>query len=202
MMRWLGWRLTALPFATLLLGAALAIPPSLASPQEAKTAHAAMKSAAAGSFASRTEAERFLTRALPAATAANPKYRSPGSDLERRWLTREIAFHERENGGVAVSTRETFEDYRAGALTSEGTHEATFAIDDVSISDEVADDVAEDGGKARGVMFSCLGPPCIQAVWSGAKSVSASTDVYVQDAAKRHRILAAFRALQRKVHPR
>ena len=196
MTRRLCWGLAALLFTTAWTGQALAIPPH-ASPAEIKTADNATKAAAAGSFASPSEAEAFLTRALPAATAANPKYRSPGSEVERRWLTKEIAFRRGEKGGVIVSTHELIEDYRASALTSEGTHEATFEIDDVRLSDEVSDDVAENGGNARGVMFRCIGAPCIQAIWSGAKSVSASTDIYVQDASQRHRILAAFQALQR-----
>ena len=196
MMRQHCWGPAALLCTAAWIGQALAIPPH-ASPLEIKTADNVTKSEAAGSLASASEAEAFLTRALPAATAANPKYRSPGSEVERRWLTKEIAFRQGEKGGVIVSTHELFEDYRAGALTSEGTHEATFEIDDVRISDEVSDDVAENGAKARGVMFRCVGAPCIQATWSGAKSVSASTDIYVQDASQRQRILAAFQALQR-----
>ncbi len=194
--------LAALLSVTLGIGSAAAISPALASPPQTKTADNVVKSAPADPFASASQAEIFLRRALPAATAANPKYRSPGSGLERRWLTKQIAFHRGDKGGVIVSTRETFADYRAGALTSEGTHEATFAIDDVKISEEVTDDVAESGGKARGVLFRCVGAPCIQAVWSGAKSVSASTDIYVQDAARRNQVLAAFRALRRKTDPR
>ena len=108
-----------------------------------------------------------------------------------------IAFRRGEKGGVIVWSQESIEDYRASALTSEGTHEATFEIDDVRLSVEVSDDVAENSENARGVMFRCIGAPCIQAIWSGAKSVSASTDIYVQDASQRHRILAAFQALQR-----
>ncbi len=194
--------LAALLSVTLGIGSAAAMSPALASPPQIKTADNVAKTAPADPFASASTAEIFLQRALPAATAANPKYRSPGGDLERRWLTKQIAFHRGGKGGVIVSTHESFADYRAGALTAEGTHEATFAIDDVKISDEVADDVAESGGKARGVMFRCVGAPCIRAVWSGAKSVSASTDIYVQDAAQRNQILAAFRALQRKTDPR
>lgn len=157
----------------------------------------AAESATVGPFASPAGAEAFLTRILPAATAANPKYRSPGGDVESRWLVNAITFQERENGGVVVSTHESTEEYRGGALTSTGTHDATFAIDDVKIAEETADDVAENGEKARSVMFRCVGAPCIQAVWSGAKSVSASTDISIQDPAQREQILAAFQALQR-----
>jgi hypothetical protein len=201
MTRQSGWRFAALSGATLGIGGALAVPPSLASPPEIKMADNATQSAKTGSFASAAEAEAFLTHALPAVTAANPKYRSPGSDVDRRWLIREIAFRQGENGGVIVSTHESIEDYRSGALTSEGTHEASFAIDDVKISDEVTDDIAENGEKARGVMFRCVGAPCIQAVWSGAKSVGAWTDVSIQDATQRKLVFAAFLALQRKAGP-
>jgi hypothetical protein len=148
--------------------------------------------------ASHTDAEAFLSNALPAATAANPKYRTPGTDYDRRWLIKTITFSRAESGGVIVSLDEDFEDYRDGALVSRGTHEATFAIDDVTISPETADDVSEKGDRALGVLFQCVGAPCIDAVWDGQKSVSARTDIYVQDLSHRERILSAFRALQEK----
>ena len=89
-----------------------------------------------------------------------------------------------QSGGLIVSTDEDFEDYRNGALISRGTHQATFAIDDVTISPETADqDTTENGEKAMGVIFRCVGAPCIQAVWDGQKSASAWTDIYLQEAA-------------------
>ena len=102
--------------ATLVIGAAWSISSSPATPGEINFAGDAAKPAAAGSFASKSEAEAFLARALPAATAANPKYRSPGSDVETRWLTRKISFKDNERGVVVVSTAESVEDYRADAL--------------------------------------------------------------------------------------
>ena len=59
-----------------------------ASALEAKLADAVQ------AFASKADAEAFLSRAVPAATAANPKYRTPGKDVERRWLVKTIAFRE------------------------------------------------------------------------------------------------------------
>jgi hypothetical protein len=154
-----------------------------------------MAEAAVQPFASKADAEAFLSGALPVATAANPNYRTPGADYERRWLIRKIEFF-RGEGGAIVSIDEAFEDYRNGALVSRGTHEAKFGIDDVAISLETTEDVAGAGAKAQGVLFKCVGRPCIEAVWDGHKSVSASTDIYIQDERRREQILAAFRALQ------
>jgi hypothetical protein len=151
----------------------------------------------APTFASQTHAEALLSGALPAATAANPKYRTPGTDYDRRWLIKTVTFSRAESG-VIVSTDEDFEDYRDGALVSRGTHQARFAIDDVKISPETASDVSEKGEKAMGVLFQCVGAPCIHAVWDGQQSVSARTDIYIQDSNQRERILSAFRALQEK----
>ena len=150
-------------------------------------------------FASSAEAEAFLSRAIPAATAANPKFRSPGEDVLTQWLMKSVSFREAEGGGVIVSTRETNNQYLNGALVKPGTHETTFAIDDVTVSLETSDqDVTEGGEKAQGVLFRCIGAPCIEAVWDGHKSTSAWTDIYLQEPKSRARIFAAFQALQRK----
>ena len=154
---------------------------------------------ASPSFASKAEAQAFLKRALPAATAANPMYKSPNSDVVTRWLTKSISFTHDRTGGVIVSTDEEFDQYRGGALKSRGTHQAKFALDDVTISLEASPtDTTETGEQARGVVFKCAGPPCIAAVWNGKASMSASTDVYLQDAASREQILAAFQSLRSK----
>ncbi|MBV8105260.1 MAG: hypothetical protein JO223_11670 [Hyphomicrobiales bacterium] len=152
----------------------------------------------AQAFASKAEADAFLSRAVPAATAANPEYRSPGKDVATRWLVKTIAFRESESGGPIVSTDEDIEEYRNGSLQSRGTHQATFPIDDVTVSLETSDqDTTESGEKAKGVIFRCVGAPCIQAVWDGQKSTSAWTDIYLQEAGSRNQILAAFQALQK-----
>jgi hypothetical protein len=148
---------------------------------------------------SRAEAEAFLSRAIPAATTANPKYRSPGEDVLTQWLTKSVSFRDAEARSVIVSTRETNDQYRNGVLVKPGTHEATFAIDDVTMSLETSDqDVTESGEKAQGVLFRCIGAPCIEAVWDGRKSMSAWTDIYLQEPKSRAQIFPAFQALQRK----
>jgi hypothetical protein len=159
----------------------------------------ASEMAHAESFATPADAEAFLSRAIPAATAANPRYRSAGSDVETRWLTKSISFQHSESGGVIGSTDEEFERYRGGKLISRGTHQATFAIDAVAVSLETSDqDTTENGEKAEGVMFRCVGAPCIDSVWDGKKSTSAWTDVYLHDPEMRERIFTAFMALQKK----
>jgi len=176
----------------LLFGLAAAASPatSNAKPREVKVADTAVRS-----FASAADAEAFLSDALPAATAVNPKYHTPGTDYERRWLIKTVEFSRGENG-VIVAMDEAFEDYRDGALVSRGAHQATFALNDVAIAPETTEDLVDTGAKAQGVLFKCFGQPCVQAVWDGQKSVSAKTDVYIQDPAQRDQILSAFRALQ------
>jgi hypothetical protein len=197
-MRRSDWRLRGLLWAAFVIGAAGPICSSRATPGEIHMADNVAKPAAAELFASKSEAEAFLARALPGETAANPNYRSPGSDIETRWLTKTTGFKDKEGGGVIVSTSESVEDYRAHALSGQRTRAATFAVDDVVISEETADDLAESGEKARGVLFTCVRAPCIEAVWSGETSTSASTDVYLQDETLRRQIFGAFRALQQK----
>ena len=169
-------------------------------PFRAKAAEGAqMAENATPTFATKGEAEAFLARALPEITAANPKYRSPDSDVDTRWLTKSVAFTHSATGGVFVTTDEEFEEYRKGELKSRGTHRARFALDEVSISLEASSsDTTESGEKAMGVMFKCVGAPCIEAVWNGKASVSSWTDMYLHDATIRARVLAAFQALQTK----
>jgi len=187
-------RAAALTFAGILAAALSPIPPFFAFASEFHVADNPSPS-----FASKAEAEAFLKRALPAATAANPRYRSPKGGVETRWLTKSISFDLNNAGGVVVSTDEEFEEYRGGTLKSRGTHEAKFALDEVTISLETSPaDTTDAGEKALGVIFKCLGAPCIEATWNGKASMSASTDIYLQNAAAREQILAAFQALQNK----
>ena len=152
----------------------------------------------APTFASEADAQAFLSTALPAATAANPKYHTPGTDYDRRWLIKTVTFSRADTGGIIISLDEDFEDYRGGGLASRGTHQARFAIDDVTISPETTDDLSDEGEKALGVLFQCAGAPCVHAVWDGKPSVSTRTDIYIQDANQRERILSAFRALKKE----
>jgi hypothetical protein len=168
------------------------------------TSASEVKLADAGqAFASKAEAEAFLSRAVPAATAANPKYRSSGKEVATRWLAKTIAFRESQSGGPIVSIDEDIEEYRNGSLKSRGTHQATFPIDDVTVALETSDqDTTESGEKAMGVIFRCVGAPCIQTVRDGQKSTGAWTDIYLQEAGSRNRILDAFRALQKGASPK
>jgi hypothetical protein len=114
----------------------------LSTAAEITRADDATTSPAVDSFASKSEAQASLARTLPAATAANAKYHSPGGDVETPWLTETIGFKDDASGGGGVSTDESFEDYRDGALSARRTHEAAFAIDEVAISEGSTDDIA------------------------------------------------------------
>jgi hypothetical protein len=148
-------------------------------------------------FSSRKDAEDFLGRTLPLATAANPKYYSKADKAETRWLTKTIEFQDGPPGrGIQVSTDEEFTEVRAGVATP-GTHQAVFSLGDVKISMESSDtDVTEAGEPALGIIFNCAAPKCIQAKWSGEASSADWTDIYLQDAMLRGRILAAFEFLK------
>jgi hypothetical protein len=160
---------------------------------------AAMHSTSAANeaaFSSRDDAEAFLARALPLATAGNPKYYSKADKAETRWLTKSIEFHDGPPGrGVQVSTDEEFTEVRAGVATP-GTHQAVFSLGDVHISMETSDsDVTAADEPALGILFKCAAPHCIQAKWSGSASLADWTDIYLQDATLRGRIFAAFEFL-------
>jgi hypothetical protein len=148
-------------------------------------------------FSSRKDAEDFLARTLPLATAANPKYYAKADKVETRWLTKSIEFHDGAAAhGIQISTDEEFTEVRAGVATP-GTHQAVFSLGEVNISMEASGtDVTEAGEPALGIIFNCAAPKCIQAKWSGQASRSDSTDIYLQDPALRARILAAFEFLK------
>jgi hypothetical protein len=148
-------------------------------------------------FSSRKDAEDFLARTLPLATAANPKYYAKADKAETRWLTKSIEFHDGPPPrGIQVSTDEEYTEARAGVATP-GTHQAVFSLGDVNISMETSDtDVTEAGEPALGIIFNCAAPKCIQAKWSGQASPSDWTDIYLQDATLRARILVAFEFLK------
>ena len=134
------------------------------------------------SFATPAEAEEYLMKTLPDAVAANPKYRSKDTGVLTRWVLHSIAFGEARDGSVEVSTDESFDEYRPGKMEP-GTHHARFAIDEVKIESEVSvHDVTESGQDALGVMFRCKEAACIHAQWNGDPSMSAWTDIYIQDA--------------------
>jgi hypothetical protein len=151
-----------------------------------------------GEFASKEEAQAFLTKALPLATADNPKYRS-GEGALTQWLTREIAFGPGKTAkGVSVAMKEDILEFRNGAQSATGTHEVQFAIEDVQIS-ELTDskDLTENGDKAVGVIFRCISGKCIAGKWSGAPTPADWSDISIQDSSLRAKILAAFQMLKR-----
>jgi hypothetical protein len=148
-------------------------------------------------FSSRKDAEDFLARTLPLATAVNPEYYSKTDKAETRWLTKSIEFQDGPPGhGILISTDEEFTEVRAGVATP-GTHQAIFSLGDVNISMESSDtDATAAGEPALGIIFNCAAPKCIQAKWSGQASSADWTDIYLQDATVRGRILAAFEFLK------
>jgi hypothetical protein len=152
------------------------------------------------SFASKTAAEELLTRTLPAATAGNPKYRAADkSDVTTQWLTKKISFRGSGTGGVAVSMSEEIVEFKNGVRGSVGSHEAEFSLEDIRISERKdSTDIAENGERARGIIFNCIVGNCIKAKWGGNPSTSAWTDIYLQDDALRANILAAFEALKQR----
>lgn len=151
--------------------------------------------AAQDPFGSRAEAEAYLARELPIATAANPKYLTKSDGVESVWLTKSVHF-ETATTGVRVTMEETYAQTKGG-VTTPGTHEAAFALAEVEISIVMEPgDVTPAGEPAMGLLFTCAKPGCIAAKWGGQPSLADKTDVSLQDAEARERILAAFRYLR------
>lgn len=148
-------------------------------------------------FAPTDDAEAFVARYLPVATAADPRYRPKDGGVETRWITKSVRFdRDKATNRILVSMNEAILEYSDGALSAEGTHEAAFFLDEVQVSERRdAPDVTSAGEPAIGVIFNCKSGKCIRSVYMGAKSSNDWTDVYIQDKASRAAILAAFTAL-------
>lgn len=146
----------------------------------------------------RQAAEAFLAKALPAATAANPKYRSGDGGELTAWLTKSIRFAPTAKlGGVSVAMSEEAVAFRDGARSAVNAHEATFAIEDVHISEyRYPADVTEAGEPAIGILIKCDSGKCIRSKWNGAESSTDQADLYVYDATARAKILEAFNTLK------
>jgi hypothetical protein len=152
----------------------------------------------AHSFATRAQARNYLAKALPRATAQNPKYTAKSDGAVSQWLTDEVLFATDAKGAVEVTMRESYAVTKGGQTTP-GKHEAAFSLADVEITDFSAPhDLTPEGAAARGLLFTCAKPHCIAARWSGVASRADKSDIYIQDDATRARILAAFRRLQSK----
>jgi hypothetical protein len=186
----------AAAFAT----ATKAAPPLRATPT---MPDASFRAAQPTEFTTKEEAEAFLVKNLPLATASNPKYRGANGALTE-WLTKEVVFGPSGSpNGISVAMKEDIRDFRDGRQTATGTHGVAFLIEDVQIS-ELTDgtEVTENGDKAFGVIFRCNSGKCIDAKWNDVPTPSDWSDISIQDRAMRLNVLAAFQALKRIVGDR
>jgi hypothetical protein len=149
-------------------------------------------------LSTKEDAEAFLSKELPLATAANPKYRGEDGALTQ-WLTKEITFSSSKNpNGVLVRMSESVLNFKNGAQISAGSHEVQFQIEDVAVSLLTdSQDFTETGEQAQGVIFKCVSGKCVAHKWDGVGSMSDWTDISIQDQETREKILAAFQALKR-----
>jgi hypothetical protein len=149
-------------------------------------------------FATKEEAETYLSKTLPLATAANPKYRGEAGALTQ-WLTKSASFGPSKNPhGILVQMSEEVLNFKNGARVSTGSHEVWFQIEDVTVSLLTdSKDLTEAGDQTQGVIFRCAAGKCVTHKWNGVESTSDWTDISMQDGATRDKILAAFQALKR-----
>jgi hypothetical protein len=149
-------------------------------------------------FASRADAEAYIARVLPQATAANPKYKEPNSDIETRWLTKSVAFRSDHAGGVIVVMHEDILKYRGDKIVGRGTHGVEIPLEQTGvglISDAwVPVDKIE---AAAGILFRCAKEPCLRSTHDGKPSIDAQTDITISDKDALAKLYAAFRALLR-----
>jgi hypothetical protein len=150
-------------------------------------------------LASKEDAEAFLAQYLPIATNSNPKYRSGNGDVETQWITKAINFGTDENSnGIRVSMSEEVLEFRNGVRSAIASHQAEFSVEDVKISErEDSTDITENGEIALGIIFNCNSGKCIRTTYNGEPSRADWTDIYIQDASLRGRILKAFETLKR-----
>jgi hypothetical protein len=146
-------------------------------------------------FSSRADAEAFLTRELPIATAANPYYRGKDDGVETQWLTKSVRFTDGPDGAIVVAMEEEFTEIRANSRKP-GTHEASFSLREVRISTRTDDTQLTPSGEDLAIIFNCAAPKCVHAKWNGEASTSDWTDISLQDPSTRGRILAAFKYLE------
>jgi hypothetical protein len=156
-----------------------------------------VQAAAESAFSSKKEAEEFLARTLPIATAANPKYRSANGN-QMAWITRTVTFGPSNSAsGTFVSMSEEVLEFHNGARISTGSHQVAFAIEDVKISERTdSGDLTEAGDVALAVMFTCNSGKCIQAYYGGKPSTTDWADISLQDETIRNNIRKAFETIQ------
>jgi hypothetical protein len=149
-------------------------------------------------FASKQEAEEFLARTLPIATAGNPRYRSEEPGVTTAWITKTVKFGPGKNGsGTLVSMSEDVLGFRNGVRVTTGSHEVAFLIEDVKIAENRdPGTLTENGDVSFGIIFNCNSGKCIQSSYDGKQSSTDSGDISIQDAALRGKILKAFETLK------
>jgi hypothetical protein len=154
-------------------------------------------------FPTRQSAEEFLTRALPIATASNPRYRGDKEGVTMAWITRSIKFRPGKTpAGRLVSMNEEVLEFHDGVRSVAGAHDAEFAIDDVKISARTdSGTLTEKGEPGLAVIFNCTQGKCVRSVRDGAASLEEYTDISIQDLAMRDKIFKAFLAVQQNDGP-
>ena len=147
-------------------------------------------------FISRAAAESYIAHALPAATAANPKYKDPNGDLETQWLTQSVTFGKSREGGIQLHMRELVLKYRGDKVVSKGIHSADFPIDVTGVGLISAAWTQVDLlDAAVGILFKCPNDPCIGTHRDGKASIEQQTDITISDRAMLAKLYSAFRAL-------
>jgi hypothetical protein len=151
----------------------------------------------AAPLAPKEAAEKFLAEALPAATAANPKFRT-GEGVLSAWITRTVKFEDAKGSNdVIVSMSEDALEFRNGAQTATNSHDVAFSLGAVAITERRdLGTIAETGEPAMSVMFQCNAGKCIRAAYDGKPADVDMTDISIQDAAARAKVLAAFQMLK------
>jgi hypothetical protein len=149
-------------------------------------------------YASMEDAQEYLVRTLPIATANNPNYRSSADGVEMAWITQSIKFAPGRNGsGMLVSMSEAIFEFRNGVRAAAGSHQVEFSIEDVKISERRdGADLTASGEIALGVIFNCNSGKCIRSTYNGEASAVDWTDISIQDDALRGQILKAFETIQ------
>jgi hypothetical protein len=148
-------------------------------------------------FPTKEDAQNFLARSLPIATAKNPRYRSDQAGVAMAWITKDVKFApDKTANGILVSMSEEVLEFRNGAQSATGSHQVEFSIGDVKISERRdGADLTESGEIALGIIFNCRSGKCIRSTYNGQPSSVDWTDISIQDDALRGQILKAFEAV-------
>jgi hypothetical protein len=143
-------------------------------------------------------AQAFIAQTLPVATAANPKYRSGDAAELSIWLTTSVRFtSDATTRGITLDMDEQALIFNGGVQTATNTHDVSFALEDVQVSEyRYPHDTTEAGEPALGILFKCNSGKCVRSRWNGAQSSKDQTDLYLYNAADRAKLLKAFEILK------